>query len=273
MIEEQTTTRSWASMLRISKSQIQTYLICPRKFWFQYVVGAMPEFLPASLPFGRALHAAVAGFYQSIKETGAKPGLDSITQEFAAVWETEIAGQRLSFKGKTSVDSHLGLGKVLLAKFYEEVQPRKIEAIEYPFAVPLSDPNTGDPLDVSLVGIVDLIESDDEGNLIIAELKTSSKRYADSQGENQLDGMIYAYAMDQLGFRTTNAGTLIRYDVLVKTKSPAFQQIYFNKSPQDYGRLTRWIQEVLQAIDRESFFPNFGWACQNCQFRSRCWSM
>ena len=105
------------------------------------------------------------------------------------------------------------------------------------------------------------------------ELKTSSKRYADSQGENQLDGLIYSYAMDQLGFRTTNAETLIRYDVLVKTKSPAFQQIYFNKSPQDYGRLTRWIQEVLQAIDRESFFPNFGWACHNCQFRSRCWSM
>ena len=50
MIEERTTTRSWASMLRISKSQIQTYLICARKFWFQYVIGAVPEFLPASLP-------------------------------------------------------------------------------------------------------------------------------------------------------------------------------------------------------------------------------
>jgi CRISPR/Cas system-associated exonuclease Cas4 (RecB family) len=54
-------------MLRISKSQIQTYLICPRKFWFQYVVGAMPEFMPASLPFGRALHAAVALFLSVVK--------------------------------------------------------------------------------------------------------------------------------------------------------------------------------------------------------------
>src|SRR2546425_3385066 len=157
MLDEQTSTRSWSSMLRISKSQIQTYLICPRKFWFQYVVGAMPEFLPASLPFGLALHAAVAAFYQSIKEMGTKPELESIMQEFAAVWETEVAGQRLCFKGKTSVDSHIGLEKALLAKFYDEVQPRKIEAIEYPFAVTLSDPN-GDPLDVSLVGIVDLIE-------------------------------------------------------------------------------------------------------------------
>src|SRR5881397_2977090 len=157
--------------------------------------------------------------------------------------------------------------------FTRRSSPRKVEAIEYPFAVPLSDPNTGENLDMSLVGVVDLIESDDEGNLIIAELKTSSKRYADSQGENQLDGLIYAYAIDKLGFRTTGVETLIRYDVLVKTKSPAFQQIYFNKTPQDYGRLARWIQEVLQAIDRESFFPNFGWACQNCQFRSRCWKM
>src|SRR2546425_9421088 len=101
MLEEHTSTRNWGSLLRISKSQIQTYLICPRKFWFQYVIGALPEFVPASLPFGRALHAAVAGFYRAIKETGTKPSLDSITREFAVVWETEVAGQRLSFKGKT----------------------------------------------------------------------------------------------------------------------------------------------------------------------------
>jgi CRISPR/Cas system-associated exonuclease Cas4 (RecB family) len=273
VLEQQTSTRDWASMLRVTKSQIQTYLICPRKFYFQYVMGAMPEFLPASLPFGTALHAAVAVFYRSIKETGSKPEFELMLREFEIEWEKAVAGQRLSFKGKTSIDSHLGLGKVLLQKFYEEVQPRKVEAVEYPFAVTLSDPNTGKLLDVSLVGINDLIESDKDGNLIIAELKISSKRYADSQGENQLDGLIYAYAMNQLGFRTTNIDTLIRYDVLVKTKSPAFQQIYFNKTPQDFGRLARWIQEVLQAIEHESFFPNFGWACQNCQFRKRCWSM
>lgn len=70
MIENQTSPRKWTSLLRISKSQIQTYLICPRKFYFQYVMGAMPEFLPAALPFGIALHGAVAAFYRAIKETG-----------------------------------------------------------------------------------------------------------------------------------------------------------------------------------------------------------
>lgn len=39
MLDERTSTRSWASMLRISKSQIQTYLICPRKLLSQLWLG------------------------------------------------------------------------------------------------------------------------------------------------------------------------------------------------------------------------------------------
>ncbi|PYS44244.1 MAG: hypothetical protein DMG13_34155 [Acidobacteria bacterium] len=103
MLDAETSTRSWASMLRISKSQIQTYLICPRKFWFQYfpVTGATPEFTPASLPFGAALHAAIATFYRSVKETGAKPGLASVTHEFEVEWEKEVSGRRVSFQTRT----------------------------------------------------------------------------------------------------------------------------------------------------------------------------
>src|SRR5437016_12268608 len=113
MLEQQTSTRNWGSMLRISKSQIQTYLICPRKFWFQYVTGMLPEFVAASLPFGGALHAAVAAFYRAVKETAAKRALQFIVREFAIVWEAEVAGQWLSFKDKTSAASYLGLAKAL----------------------------------------------------------------------------------------------------------------------------------------------------------------
>ena len=63
-----------------------------------------------------------------------------------------------------------------------------MEAVEYPFAVSLCDPNNGDPLDVALVGIVDLIESDDEGNVIVAELKTSAKRYANRREKTSSTG-------------------------------------------------------------------------------------
>ena len=91
-------------MLRISKSQIQTYLICPRKFYFQYVMGAMPEFLPASLPFGSALHAVATTFYRLIKETGTRPALEFIVREFEIEWEKAVAGQRLIYRIDTRPD-------------------------------------------------------------------------------------------------------------------------------------------------------------------------
>ena len=100
MLEQQTSPRDWSSMLRVSKSQIQTYLICPRKFYFQYVMGAPPEFLPASLPFGSALHAAVASFYLALKETGTKPELAFVIREFETEWEKATAGTARIVQGQ-----------------------------------------------------------------------------------------------------------------------------------------------------------------------------
>jgi CRISPR/Cas system-associated exonuclease Cas4 (RecB family) len=271
MIEEQTSVRDWGSVLRFSKTNMQTFLMCPRKFYFQYVTGMPWEFVPASLPFGKALHQAVASYYLALKQ-GATPELGAIIEEFSSIWKGETTNREIRFSSSNAASME-GLGKALLERFFEEVRPRRVQAVEYPFCIDILDPDGGGVLEHKLVGIIDLIEADDEGNLIISELKTSAKRFADSQGEGQLDGLVYAYALDQLGFRTTTERTLIRYDVLVKTKQPAFQQVYFNKEPGDYRRLGRWIKEVLEAIDHGAFFPNFGWGCKQCQFRRACWNL
>lgn len=173
--------------------------MCPRKFYFQYVVALPWEFTPASLPFGKALHAAVAFFYQSLKDGRGTPDIREVIAEFQTIWRSETADREVLFSASNR-ESLEGLGTALLQNFYSEVRPRTVEAVEYPFAVSLYDPDGGRELQYKLVGLIDLIESDDEGRFIISELKTSAKRFADSQGENQLDGLIYAYALDQLGF-------------------------------------------------------------------------
>src|SRR2546422_4462703 len=108
MIEEKTSPREWASLLRISKSHIQTYLICPRKFYFQYVVALPWEFVPASLPFGTSLHEAVAFFYGELR-IGMKPNLESIVSVFERTWDEETKGRPIGF-ALSSKDSMLGLG-------------------------------------------------------------------------------------------------------------------------------------------------------------------
>jgi CRISPR/Cas system-associated exonuclease Cas4 (RecB family) len=264
---------SWAGLRRISKSQIQTFLICPGKFRYEYVLGAEWEFTPEALPFGSVIHATVATFYHDVQETGAKPELESWLAEFRERWQMAIADAKppIRFQKDHTAESLEEQGITLLRAFHEAAAPRVIAEVEYPFAVPLVDPDTGETLETTLVGVMDLVETDDAGNVIAAELKTAAQRMGDARSENMLDGLVYAYALDRLGLRTTQKQTLVRYDVLVKTKTPSFQQLYVNKHEGDFRFLVRWIRRILAAIDAESFVPQAGsWACATCQFQARC---
>lgn len=77
-------------------------------------------------------------------------------------------------------------GLALLEVFHAQARPQKVEAVEMPFLVDLIDPRTGEVLEPRLVGIFNLIEAAEKGNIIIADLKTSNRRYGECQVEDNL---------------------------------------------------------------------------------------
>ncbi len=270
MIAPQTHVGDWTGLLRVTKSQLAVYLMCPRKFYYDYVLRREPEFRPLAMVFGSAIHDVVGAYYRHMLVGNPQPSAEWLLDDWRGVWNRAALEPNIQW-GEHSKETMFAVGAGLLKAFAADVQPRTIEAVEYPFEVDLLDPDTGLPLDVKLVGLIDLIESDDDGNLIVAETKTASKRMADAAAESQLDGLVYAYAMSQLGYQTTAEGeTLVRYDVMVKTKTPSFQQVYVTKEPGDYRRLVRWIKSILQSIESESFHPVVGWACKGCQHADAC---
>ena len=86
MLEELTLIKDWSYTLRLSKTQMQTYLICPRKFFFQYVAGAEPEFTPPNLPFGKAIHETVGSFYRHMQVGNPKPDIDWLLDDWRMTW-------------------------------------------------------------------------------------------------------------------------------------------------------------------------------------------
>jgi putative RecB family exonuclease len=258
----------WTGLLHISKTQLTTYLQCPRRFWFQYVIGQPWEFAPATLAFGSAIHDAVAWFYESVTE-GITPSPDHVRARFRDRWIRERSRQSLRYFNDQTETGLTGLGDALIEVFCGEIRPRRILAVERSFAVDLRGERDV-PLDVKLIGAIDLIEEDDEGHAIVCELKTSAKRYSDQQSDQQMDGLVYGYAAHQLGLSSADGEVLVRYDVLIKAKAPALQQVYVTKTGADGVRLVRWIQEILHAIEMEAFYPNYGWACQQCPFQQAC---
>ena len=149
---------NWAAVLHISKSQLVTYLQCPRRFWFQYVVGQPWEFMPANLVFGKAIHEAVAFFYRQFARQQTKPDLGHVVERFRESWWQGVEAQPLRFFGGQNEQTMTTLGEQLLEVFCSEIHPRRVRAVEEPFELELAGDQNQSPLEVKLVGMIDLVK-------------------------------------------------------------------------------------------------------------------
>jgi putative RecB family exonuclease len=255
--------------LHISNSQLKTFLTCPQKHHFQYVRGLPWEFFPDYLPFGKSIHAAAKAFYLFLKDTGMRMSEEDLIGHFVRSWDQE-SQRDIRYQKDQTRDTLRDKGVQMLKAFYETVSPRRILEVEFPFSVNLIRPEGGEALPCKLSGVFDLIESDEEGNLLIVELKTGAKRFTDDQLDLDLQGTLYSYAMNQMGFRTNGGDALVRYDLLLKQKKPAMESYYAVKGRVHYQWAFQLIRKVLKAIELGIFFPTPGWQCKECPFGTAC---
>lgn len=271
MFEEKTKVKleETKNKLHISYSQIRTYLTCPRRYRYQYVMALKWETTPSGLVFGKAMHEAVALYYRQKKEQRNATHGDML-DIYRTIWDKESKRAPVSYKKGETADTLLKQAIWLLEVFIKHVRPGKIEAVEMPFSVDIVPPSGDKPIPCKLRGVFDLVESDDEGNLIISELKTAAKRQNEEEYDSHHQATVYSYALKMLGFTTSGKKTLVRYDVLLKTKKGEFERYFVVKTDKDYQRIIPTIQDILRSIEQEIYYPREGWYCKDCPFKSAC---
>ena len=174
------------SQPHVSFSQLDQYLRCPLKYKLMYVDRVPPDFVPAALAFGSGIHGAAAFFLRGVQQ-GAPPSLADVQAFFEGHWRLEPANRPIRFGEKDTKESLLDLATRMLEVFHKSQIPgTEIVGVEQAFDVPLIDQETGEVLDRSLVGSLDLLERDAEGRLVVVDLKTSTRRYTDLQVEASL---------------------------------------------------------------------------------------
>ena len=57
-------------MLKIDNTKRKTYVSCPRKYYFEYILGLKTEKGSTPLRYGIVWHAIMEAFYGKIKELG-----------------------------------------------------------------------------------------------------------------------------------------------------------------------------------------------------------
>jgi putative RecB family exonuclease len=113
------------------------------------------------------------------------------------------------------------------------------------------------------------LEEDKSGTIIITDWKTSSKAYSADQIDKSLQLTIYQMAIKANGYRDRDV--LLRFDCLIKTKTPKFEQYYTTRSEMDERRAAKKILKVWEGISKGVFIPHDGnWKCNGCAYGEYC---
>jgi hypothetical protein len=233
------------------------------KYAHQHIWGTPWETKPVALTFGKSIHKAAETYYRNLRETGEIIPVAQVIATFENVFNTEIDKTDIEIalkKGQTA-ESIREQGIELLKLFHADIRPQKIVAVEFSFSVKIPDLINGNGhLEIKLEGVFDLIESDLDGNYAVVELKTSSQRYSSLKLEYDVQATVYSYSMSQMKVATSENSCLVRYDVLLKLKKPAFEHYFVARTQSDHDRLIHLINQILKAIECRIFFRNTSWA-------------
>ena len=252
-------------MPHLSASSIGEYVECSLLYKFGRIDRLPMEFKADAMIFGTCIHRVLEQFY-SAKMIGEKLLLKDVHQIFEITWKG-IAEEREDIRYTKGNDfkSILMMGKDLLTTWYNKLPDDNftILAIEEAFSFNLPD------IPIPIIGAMDLVEEDSAGTIIITDFKTSGKAYSKSEVDQNQQLTMYQIAAKRNGYEDREI--LLRFDTLVKTKTPKFEQYWTTRSELDERRLIKKAAQVWDGITKGVFVANdTSWKCKGCSFKQAC---
>jgi putative RecB family exonuclease len=249
----------------LSASSVNDYIDCGLLYKFTRIDKIKPEFKPDAMEFGSAIHLVLAEFYKQ-RMVGNKLPLKDVQESFEGFWR-ELAedNPKIQYAEGKDFETLLREGKELLIPWYNKLHENefKVIGVEEPFILTLRE------LAIPIIGYFDLIEEDESGTVIITDHKASGRSYSNDETDKNLQLTLYQIAVKANGFRSREI--LLKFDCLIKTKTPKFEQFWTSRTEIEEKRAIKKIQDVWNGIHKEVFIPNDGhWKCKNCGFKKHC---
>ena len=244
-----------------SFSQLSTMLICPYKYYLQYVVRRGWDIVPSAVSFGGAIHKSIQMFHSDLKSCRAGNG--KYSDEFRSLFSKDA--DNVVFKDDSEYEELLGKGELLIAEYTSSFSQLRPLEVEMEFRLPLVNTYTGDLLDKDVVGRIDMISESGE----IYELKTGSSALPRSAVDENLQLILYGWSYKMIFGIAPQKLILVN---LVKTKQPKIQVLDTTIDEQKERKLMHLLFKVNEAIEKECYYPNprgtFG--CGGCSYSLSC---
>ena len=251
----------------LSASSINDYIDCGLLYKLGRIDKLPAEFRSDSLEFGGSIHRVLEEHYRA-KMEGRLLSIKELHQIFERYWrETAEGKDDIRYSEGKDFETLLLEGKELLSVYRNKIPEDsfKIIGIEESFSF------TIEGCSIPIIGAIDLIEEDDSKTLIITDWKTSGRAYSTDEVDKNFQLTLYQMAAKANGY--SGREILLKFDCLIKTKTPRFEQYYSSRTEEDETRAVRKIKEVWRGINKGVFVPNDGssnWRCKNCSHKKAC---
>jgi CRISPR/Cas system-associated exonuclease Cas4 (RecB family) len=260
---------------RLSHSSINTYMLCPKSWWYRYI--KKPEVpISAALPFGTAIHKTIQ-YHLNLKVLNPNQPLPSLVGLWSTHWEHTLAEQRREITWDKSQATYNKLGLDMLKS---DSVINAIDAIK-PIFAPLDTPDgfgravlteykvdfTVPGVPVPIVGYIDIIASDN----VPIDFKTAGRKWSRGKEHFELQPDFYLAGLNQENFVVPE--NKFRYYILTKTKTPTCLVLETQRTWSQIFWTFQTIREIWQAIQAGSFAPDTTcWKCrpEYCEYWQIC---
>lgn len=255
----------------LSHSQLSLLRSCPRKFAFVYLEKARPDFVPSSLLFGGAIHAALEMYFRARLE-GLEITHSALLSGFWDAWKTNQSknGDDLPVRYNQGEDIdtiHALADRMLLAFMDSPLATPKgtIIGVEEELTISL------DPALPDLLSKVDLVTQTD-GALHLVDWKTSRSRWNQEKAAASADQLVlYGVTASRMS-EYLHLPVKLTFAIITKAKkSPQVQLFPIATDAARVQLLKENVHSLWSAMQSGNFYPAPSpQHCTTCPFKSRC---
>jgi putative RecB family exonuclease len=248
----------------LSASGVNEYVECSLLYRFGRIERLPMEFIAAELEFGTVIHKVLEEFYRA-KMIGERRLLKDLHELFRMLWKKATTERPdIQYQEGQNAEMLSMLGVDLLTVWHRALKEDSFQVIAVEEAFSFNLPGILPPV----IGSVDLLEQDESGTLVITDFKTSSRAYSVGDVDRNQQLTVYQMAMKR---NHSCQEILLKFDCLIKTKSPKFESYWTTRSETDEIRMERKIRQVWSGISKGIFIPNdTSWKCPRCHHRKAC---
>ena len=240
--------------------------ICSLQYAFDRIYKLPKTFTPLPLSFGSAYHR-VMEWAGMVRLSGERPMPSEASDLFQSVWERQVKeDNNIKFGEGADAESCAKQGREMVACAVDSMDfDEQVVAVNEAFCVPLTDA-FGHSLETPLIGEIDCVV-EKEGIKTLTDWKTSARRWPKAKASKDWQPTAFLYGYSQIHGEIPD----FRFDVVVKNKTPVFEQHHTQRSEDDFLRFVEMAKLAEKMIAAEHFAPSEqGFYCGGCPHKEAC---